>query len=85
MTRAVYGVLRALKASGGLDARGIDTVVAATAEGYAFPANLDIDSPLGGMAPPTQQDLLREALAGDWDEGRLDAELAAQNGRKRSH
>jgi ectoine hydroxylase-related dioxygenase (phytanoyl-CoA dioxygenase family) len=85
MTRQVYGVLRALKASGGLDTREIDTVVAATAEGYAFPANLDIDSPLGGMAPPSQQDILREALAGDWDEGRLDAEIAAQNGRKRSH
>ena len=40
----------------------MDNVVAATAEGYPFPANLDLDAPVGGMAPPSQQDVMRQAL-----------------------
>ncbi len=38
-------------------------VIAATAEGYSFPTNLDRDPPLGGMAPKTQATLMAEALA----------------------
>ena len=85
LTRAIYPALRNLAATGALSARQIDTVVAAAAEGYPFPANLDIDSPLSGMAPPSQQDVLREALAGNWPPDTLFAALDAQNGRKRSH
>lgn len=33
-------------------------VVAATAEGYAFPLNLDTNPPIGGLAPATDQDRL---------------------------
>ncbi|MCP1169657.1 phytanoyl-CoA dioxygenase family protein [Limimaricola litoreus] len=82
---AVYEDLKALRAAGRLSAREVDNVVAATAEGYPFPANLDIDSPLSGMAPPSQQDVLRQALAEDWDLPRLRRALAEQAGRKRSH
>lgn len=85
ITLAVYEALKALQDSGALSAREVDTVVAATAEGYPFPANLDIDSPLSGMAPPSQQDVLRQALAEGWTLARLTEEIAAQNGRKRSH
>ncbi|KUF12122.1 phytanoyl-CoA dioxygenase family protein [Pseudoponticoccus marisrubri] len=85
ITLAVYEELKALKESGALDARGVDNVVAATAEGYPFPANLDIDSPLSGMAPPSQQDVLRQALAEGWDLAQLKQAIAEQDGRKRSH
>ena len=85
ITLAVYDDLKALLAAGTLTAREADTVVAATAEGYPFPANLDIDSPLSGMAPPSQQDVLRQALAEGWAVARLRREIADQNGRKRSH
>lgn len=85
LTKAVYPDLARLAADGVLSPREVDNVVAASAEGYPFPANLDIDSPLGGMAPPSQQDILRQALAECWPAGRLTGELDAQQGRKRSH
>ncbi len=70
---------------GSLSEREIDCVVAATAEGYPFPANLDIDSPLSGMAPPSPQDLMRQALAEGWTIERFATEIEAQADRKRSH
>ncbi len=85
ITKAVYSHLLKLSQSGALSAREVDNVVAATAEGYPFPANLDIDSPLSGMAPPSQQDVLRQALAESWSESRLAAAIDEQDGRKRSH
>ena len=36
--------------------------IAATAEGYSFPTNLDTDPPVGGLAPKTQAALLKEAV-----------------------
>lgn len=85
ITLAVYADLKAMQDDGTLTAREVDNVVAATAEGYPFPANLDIDSPLSGMAPPSQQDVLRQALAEGWELAQLQDAIAAQNGRKRSH
>ncbi len=82
MVKALYPTLAAQDA---LTDAEIDNVVAATAEGYAFPANLDIDQPLSGMVPPSQQDILRQALAEDWTSARLSDEIDAQMGRKRSH
>lgn len=38
-------------------------IVAASAEGYAFPTNLDTDPAVGGMSPRTQADMMNEALA----------------------
>jgi len=43
--------------------RHIENVIAASAEGYAFPTNLDANPPIGGIAPKTQADYLRDALA----------------------
>jgi hypothetical protein len=37
--------------------------IAASAEGYSFPINLDRDPPKGGLAPETQQALFTRALA----------------------
>lgn len=85
ITLAVYDDLRQLLESATITAREADNVVAATAEGYPFPANLDIDSPLSGMAPPSQQDVLRQALAEGWSQAELAQAIADQNGRKRSH
>lgn len=62
MVAAVYPELLAAKQAG----RGDDTlrrVIAATAEGYPFPGDLDHDQPVGGMAPPSQAELVWEALA----------------------
>lgn len=85
MAKSLYPTLAGLLANGTLTAEQADAVVAATAEGYAFPANLDIDSPLSGMAPPTQADAMRQALAEGWSAARFAQEIDAQMARKRSH
>jgi len=81
MCRALYPTLRALQASGAGE-RTLSNIVAATAEGYAFPTNLDRDQPIGGLAPETQAELLLRALAGGWEPDRLSDELAAHAARK---
>jgi hypothetical protein len=81
MCRALYPALRAL-ASGGIDERTLHNVVAASAEGYAFPTDLDRDQPIGGLAPETQAELVRRALREEWSPAALDAELTAQAGRR---
>lgn len=81
----VFETLTRLQQDGELSAREIDTVIAATAEAYPFPANLDIDSPLTGMAPPSQQDVLRQAVAESWSLSALTEAINAQQARKRSH
>jgi len=40
----------------------IKAAIAAVAEGYSFPTNLDNDPPVGGLAPETQQALFLRAL-----------------------
>jgi ectoine hydroxylase-related dioxygenase (phytanoyl-CoA dioxygenase family) len=85
IAKAVYAPLAQLRATGALDAREVDNVVAATAEGYPFPVNLDIDAPIGGMAPPSQQDVMRQALAEGWPAEKFASEIDAHASRKRSH
>ena len=43
----------------------IASVIAASAEGYPFPTNLDTDPPIGGLASESQAELLTRALAED--------------------
>lgn len=62
----------------------VSNVVAAAAEAYAFPTNLDRDQPVGGLAPETQAELLLRALAEKWAEADLAVELAAQDERRRA-
>lgn len=65
VSNAVYPVLLRRKAEGA-DAQWLDNVIAASAEGYPFPTNLDSDPPVDGLAPPSQADLVRRALAEGW-------------------
>ena len=51
-------------------------VIAASAEGYAFPTNLDVNQPVGGLAPETQADLMTRALAENWDAPMIEKALA---------
>ncbi|MCO6384144.1 phytanoyl-CoA dioxygenase family protein [Oceanicola sp. 502str15] len=59
MIKALYPEL----VGSGLSDDELDRVVAASAEGYAFPTNLDTDPAVGGMSPKTHADMMREALA----------------------
>ncbi|NEA31042.1 phytanoyl-CoA dioxygenase family protein [Streptomyces sp. SID13031] len=72
MAVTLYPVLRSLRHDDPFD---LDNVIAASAEGYAFPTNLDRDRPIGGLAPQTQADLVRQALAEDWPDIRLQQAL----------
>lgn len=85
MSSALYPVVSALKQSGALSARQVDNVVAAGAEGYPFPANLDVDSPTSGMAPPSQQVLFHAALSEGWDDDRFRKEMRDYVARRASH
>lgn len=49
--------------TGRLDALAVSASIAATAEGYSFPTNLDRDPPKDGLAPETQQAYFARALA----------------------
>ena len=68
----------------GVDPRLIGNVVAAAAEGYPFPTNLDLDQPVGSLVPQTEAELLLRALDEDWDTERLVTELDARRARRRS-
>jgi ectoine hydroxylase-related dioxygenase (phytanoyl-CoA dioxygenase family) len=56
-------------------------VIAASAEGYAFPTNLDRDQPIGGLAPQTQAELVAQAVAQRWDAATFTKALHDQQNR----
>ena len=62
VTRAVYPVLLDRLAAG-TPAAALHNAVAAAAEGYPFPTNLDLDQPVGGLTPASQAEIVRDALA----------------------
>ncbi|MGA8994334.1 MAG: phytanoyl-CoA dioxygenase family protein [Nocardioidaceae bacterium] len=82
MCRALFPVLAEKKAAGASDCY-LDNIIAASAEGYAFPTNLDRDQPIGGIAPQTQADLLRRAVAEGWTAEAFASALDAQAARTR--
>jgi ectoine hydroxylase-related dioxygenase (phytanoyl-CoA dioxygenase family) len=63
MALVLYPSLLQAQTRGRMPAADVEAAVAASAEGYAFPTNLDRDPPIGGLAPQSQQDLMRSALA----------------------
>lgn len=80
---AVYPVLLARRAEGAGD-QWLENVIAASAEGYPFPTNLDSDPPADGLAPPSQADVVRRALREGWTAEALRHELRAHAGRRES-
>ncbi|WP_025597357.1 phytanoyl-CoA dioxygenase family protein [Burkholderia sp. WSM2230] len=82
MCEAVYPVLLEYTANGQLTATEIESVIASTAEGYAFPTNLDRDPPAGGLAPASQQALLRRALDEAWHPSMLSEALLLQDWKR---
>ncbi|GHA93949.1 phytanoyl-CoA dioxygenase [Streptomyces tendae] len=83
VVNAVYPVLLRRKAEG-VGERWLEQVVAASAEGYAFPTNLDRDPPVDGLAPPSQADVVRRALREEWTPQALRARLRADRIRRES-
>ncbi|GAA4378059.1 phytanoyl-CoA dioxygenase family protein [Paeniglutamicibacter cryotolerans] len=61
MSKSLYPILLGLQDSG-TPAELLHNIIAASAEGYAFPTNLDRDQPIGGLAPLSQAELVAEHL-----------------------
>ncbi|MEM7720995.1 MAG: phytanoyl-CoA dioxygenase family protein [Pseudomonadota bacterium] len=79
MCLALYPALQRL----GLPAEAEAAAIAAAAEGYSFPTNLDTDPPVGGLAPETQAALMTRALAEGMTVDIFTQALAAQTARRR--
>ena len=56
--------------------------IAACAEGYAFPTNLDRDPPIGGLAPKSQAAFMREAVAKRMPPAEFNAALDAMEAKR---
>lgn len=78
LSAAVYPALL----RSGLDAQLTAHAIAACAEAYPFPTNLDRDPPREGLAPPSQADVLTRAVRERWEERRLHDELEAHGERR---
>jgi hypothetical protein len=75
MVQALYPILTNRLAAGA-DRADIDRVVAASAEGYAFPCDLDVDQPISGLTPPSDADIVSTALDQGWSADRLADQLS---------
>jgi ectoine hydroxylase-related dioxygenase (phytanoyl-CoA dioxygenase family) len=80
MCRALYPALQAAQLAPADQAAAI----AACAEGYAFPTNLDSDPPLGGLAPQTQAALMADCLARGDTPDDFNAALAQHTARRQA-
>lgn len=69
---------------GGMGADEWLAVVAASAEGYPFPTNLDRDVPIDRLTPPAQSDIMSTALLEMWSSDRFAKELDEYETRHRS-
>ncbi|WP_328500441.1 phytanoyl-CoA dioxygenase family protein [Streptomyces sp. NBC_00457] len=81
IANALYPVLLKRRSEG---ERWLDNVIAASAEGYPFPTNLDSDPPVDGLAPPSQADVVRRAAREAWTSEALRDELRAGAERRES-
>lgn len=84
MCKAVYPALLAALKSGSLTLPQATNAIAATAEGYAFPTNLDSDPPIGGLAPKTQSAMMEEALKAGLETAAFAALVETQAAKRRA-
>ena len=78
--RIVLAVYPELLARG--DDPAVQVALRSAAEGYAFPTNLDLDPPVDGLAPPSQADVVRQALDEKWELDDLRAALQSHARRR---
>ncbi len=84
MLEKVYPILLEKVRNRDVTARMVQDTVAALADGYSFPTNLDSDPPLGGNVPVTAQQLVHEALQEERPLARLMQDLNSYAQRRRA-
>ncbi len=84
MCLRVYPILDKAIRNNHLTPHQINDAIAATAEGYPFPTNLDNDQPVGGLTPQSQAELMHQALNLNWTQAQFSDQLLAQNQRHQS-
>lgn len=84
MIRSVYPELSKRHRAEDFSQRLKEDSIAALADGYAFPTNLDSDPPISGNAPRNQQSLVTEALDNHWPWEQLEDALKAHSDRQRA-
>ena len=82
MALALYPTLLDMQSASALNTEQLECVVASSAEGYAFPTNLDRDPPLSGLAPESQQSLMLRALHERWPIDTFNQTLQTQAEKK---
>ena len=83
MSAAVSPALQDM-ADEGASPTAVANVIAACAEGYPFPAHLDLDQPVDGLAPHTQADILGRAVSERWSRQQLETELGTWSARRQT-
>ena len=82
MSALCLGPMQAAWREKKLTAAQLAAAIAATAEGYSFPTNLDTDPPIGGLAPKSQAALLHEAVVSSMDYNTFEQMLNDQEKRR---
>lgn len=85
MSIALYPALQALSNEAGWQERHTRQVIEACAEAYPFPANMEIEPPVNGLAPVSQQELMSQCLAEGCSMDEFTKRIRAQQKLKRSH
>lgn len=84
LINALYPTLLHRHQTGTLPSRLRHDTIAATADSYAFPTNLDSDPPIGGNAPKTASHYLNQALDNGWSLDQLQQKLTAYATRQQA-
>jgi ectoine hydroxylase-related dioxygenase (phytanoyl-CoA dioxygenase family) len=82
MANALFPVLLRRSREGAPE-KWLQRVIAACAEGYPFPTDLDLDPPVAGLAPRSQADIMGQAVSEGWSPEQLRQELRASAERHR--
>jgi ectoine hydroxylase-related dioxygenase (phytanoyl-CoA dioxygenase family) len=83
MARAIFPSLVAGRSAQSLSGREIEAAIAASADGYPFPTNIDTNPPVQGLATESVQHMTLRALDERWSADRYNDELDAHRARRR--
>jgi len=84
MCKTLFPILSRAWQTGEINEQTLDATLSATAEGYSFPTNLDRDPPVGGLAPLTQKEAMKQAVMAGTSLSDLAEKLDAQDAVRRA-